>query len=160
MNRRSNGRKVAPDEAPTPPRPRTDAPYSRRQQASAKATRKLRLITAQALDGRTRASQQFNKIVKNISDDLGGADRLSEVEKHLVTSFAGAAILQGHQLTRLLAGEVIDPHEYGTLTVALIRSATRLGTGRRAKDVTPSVDEYLEHIARKRGDYAEDDEAA
>jgi hypothetical protein len=95
------------------------------------------------LDGRSSASRNFNAIVANVSSDLGGRDALTEIEKHLITSFAGAAILQGHQLAKLLSGEEIDPDEYSSITTSMIRSAMRLGIGRRQKDVTPSLSEYI-----------------
>lgn len=100
------------------------------------------MITAQALDGRI-AAQSFNQIVHCVTSDLGGVDHLSEIEKHLITSFAGAAILQGHQLAHMLAGGTIDAHEYASVTASMIRSATRLGTGRRPRDTTPTLESYL-----------------
>jgi hypothetical protein len=59
-----------------------------------------------------------------------------------------AAILQGHQVAKLLAGEPIEVDEYSAITTSMIRSATRLGTQRRVKDVTPRLEEYLRHKAR------------
>jgi hypothetical protein len=115
----------------------------KRQNAHLRATRKLRLFTETNLDGRSSASRNFNAIVANVSSDLGGRDALTEIEKHLITSFAGAAILQGHQLAKLLSGEEIDPDEYSSITTSMIRSAMRLGIGRRQKDVTPSLSEYI-----------------
>jgi hypothetical protein len=109
-----------------------------------RATRKLRLIVPQNLDGRSTACVQFNKIVRNVTSDLGGEELLSEIERHLVVSFAGAAILQGHQVAKLLSGEQVDVDEYSAVTTSMMRSASRLGIGRRAKTVTPpTVDEYL-----------------
>lgn len=109
-----------------------------------RATRRLRLITSKCLDGRSRAAVQFNRIVANVTADLGGNETLTEIERHLVVSFAGAAILQGHQVAKLLSGEQVDIDEYSAITTSMIRSATRLGTQRRAKDVTPNLAEYLE----------------
>jgi hypothetical protein len=121
-----------------------DAPQKRSgavPNGSRKAHRELRLITSEALDGRTRVSQAFNQIIAQITADLGG--ELSEIEKHLVTSFAGATMLQSRQLTELLNGKSVDAHEYASVCAAMIRSATRLGTRRRQKDVTPDLDQYL-----------------
>jgi hypothetical protein len=81
--------------------------------------------------------------VRNVTIDLGGHDLLSEIERHLIISFSGAAILQGHQVAKLLAGEQIDVDEYSAITTAMIRSATRLGTQRRERNVTPTVEEYV-----------------
>jgi hypothetical protein len=125
--------------------------HSQRQIGSFKAHRKLKLLTAEHLDGRSHAARAFNSIIARVTRDLGGAENLSEIEKHLVTSFAGAAILQGHQLTKMLSGSAIDVHEYATLTTAMIRSATRLGPPRQ-KDVTPSVADYVKHLNEQEAD--------
>jgi len=109
-----------------------------------RATRRLRLITAAEIDGRTMVGRQFNQIVRNVTNDLGGNDHISEVERHLIVSFTGAAILQGHQIAKLVAGEQIDIDEYSAITTSMIRSATRLGTQRRAKEVHPNLSQYLE----------------
>src|SRR5262249_24041829 len=109
--------------------------------ASQNAHRKIRLIT-DALDERTRAAQQINLIVSRVTEDLGGADRLSEIEKHLITSFAAAAILQSHQLAELLRGIEIDVHEFASVTAAMMRSAKRLGTDRRPREITPDPLDY------------------
>jgi hypothetical protein len=108
------------------------------------------MTTNRHLDGRTSAGRQFNHIVRNVTSDLGGSDQLTEIEKHLIISFAGAAILQGHQVAKLLAGEPIDVDEYSGITTSMIRSATRLGTQRRERNVTPTLSEYLEAKAEAR----------
>jgi hypothetical protein len=113
------------------------------QTGSSRARKKLKLITRDGLDNRSSAARQFNAIVLRVTADLGGADNVSEVEKHLVTAFAGAAILQGHQLAKMLNGDAIDIHEFSSLTTAMIRSATRLGTERRAREV-PTLRQYLD----------------
>jgi hypothetical protein len=116
----------------------------KRQNGHHRATRQLRLITAnQSLDGRTSVGRVFNTIIRNVVSDLGGQGEITEIERHLITSFAGAAILQGHQLAKLLAGEQVDVDEYSSITTSMIRSATRLGTGRRSKDATPTLHQYL-----------------
>jgi hypothetical protein len=113
------------------------------QIANHKVLNDLKVITGRGgLDGRSHASRQFTGIIQRVMADLGGADNLSEIERHLITSFAGAAILQGHQLAKMLNGQPIDIHEYSSLTTAMIRSATRLGTERRAKEV-PDLQTYL-----------------
>jgi hypothetical protein len=144
---------VAQDRAKTATLPKRRNGMSREHDnALRRARAKLRLITPQNLDGRSAACQQFNKIVRRVAADLGGSDALTEIEKHLITSFAGAAILQGHQVAKLLSGEEVDIDEYSAITTSMIRSATRLGTDRRAKAVSPpTVDEYLASRGERTG---------
>jgi hypothetical protein len=79
------------------------------------------------------------------TSDLGGADLLTEMERHLVMSFAGAALLQGRQHSRILQGEAINPHEYASVALAMLRAARLLGFDRRAKSVNaPNLRQYLQ----------------
>src|SRR4051794_2206094 len=117
------------------------------QQLSATSTRqrgaKARLLTRDALDRRTRASRLFDTIAGGIANDLGGRDRLSTVELALVEAFAGAAVHLHDLNARLLVGEKIDLSEQSTAISSLVRIASRIGTRRRPRDVTPSLQEYL-----------------
>ena len=109
----------------------------KRRAGMLRAHGKLALITQTQ-----SATEQFNAIVQRVTRDLGGVDQISEIEKHLITSFVGAAILQGHQLNLILTGQPIDIHEYASVTTAMIRTTMRLGTKRRQKELNP-LDEYL-----------------
>lgn len=111
--------------------------------SSAERPPKVRLLTRNALDGRTRASKLFEAIVGGIHTDLGGSDNLSTVEIELAEAFAGAAVNVRDLNARLLLGQNIDLAEQVSAISALVRVASRLGTGRRAKDVTPTLNEYL-----------------
>jgi hypothetical protein len=117
-----------PDSSPPPKR-------------STPAGGKVRLLTSDSLDGRTRAKKAFDGIVAAITNDLGGRTELTEIERHLITSFAGSALMQQHLLARLLGGELIDPTEFANVASSMIRCGVRLGTARRTKDVT-TLEEY------------------
>lgn len=95
------------------------------------------------------ATEQFNAIVQRVTSDLGGPDQITEIEKHLIMSFVGAALLQRHQLMLILNGTPIDIHEYSSVCTAMIRTTMRLGSKRRAKEVNP-LDQYLKGRGRKR----------
>jgi hypothetical protein len=105
------------------------------------APNKIRLITRQSLDGRTKASRNFETIVNRIAADLGG--EITEIERHLLIAFAGSAVMQQHLIAKLLSGQPVDVGEFSNNASSLIRGATRLGTGRRARDLTPTLAEYL-----------------
>ena len=108
---------------------------------------KVRLLTRDRLDGRTRARKQFDAIANGIASDLGGHDALSTVEFNLVEAFAGAAVHVHDLNARLLAGEKIDLQQQAMAISSLVRIASRIGTRRRSKDVTPDLRTYLRQSA-------------
>jgi hypothetical protein len=86
---------------------------------------KLRLIHRDQIDQRTKAVQQFDAIATGIAEDLGGHDRLSTVQKHLVEAFAGVALAVNDLNARLLLGEEIDIVEQSQAVSTLVRVAQR-----------------------------------
>jgi len=107
---------------------------------------KARLLTRTSLDGRTRARKLFDSIVAGIESDLGGAGHLSTVEVALVEAFAGATIHVHDLNARLLLGQKIDLSEHAAAISSLVRIASRIGTRRRPRDVTPSVSDYVKSL--------------
>jgi hypothetical protein len=134
-------------------KPRRSAPLKNgriadglRQRRSHRPT-KLQPLTRDALDGRSNAAKQFDAIASGIAHDLGGSDRLSTVQRHLVEAFAGAAINVHDLNARLLIGEKVDIVEHSQAISTMVRIAARIGVRRVANDVTPpSVDDYAAHI--------------
>jgi len=105
---------------------------------------KVRLLTRQSLDGRTKARKQFDAIADGIAEDLGGSDRLSTVQRHLVEAFAGCAIAVHAINAKLLLGQPIDLAEHSQITSTLVRLASRLGVERVPCAVNPNMlDQYL-----------------
>ena len=104
---------------------------------------KTRLLTREHLDGRTVAARHFDQLAANICADLGGKDQLSAIELTLVEAYAGAGTILNDLNTRLLLGEKVDLEKHSQTISAMVRIATRLGTKRRAKDVTPNLQTYL-----------------
>jgi hypothetical protein len=105
---------------------------------------KLRLINRKQIDGRTKAARTFDAIASGIVEDLGGSDRLSTVQKHLVEAFAGVALAVHDVNARLLLGEEIDIVEQSQAVSTMVRVAQRIGLRRVARDISPSLSEYLE----------------
>jgi hypothetical protein len=114
--------------------------------------RKARLLSRDALDGRTTAAKQFEAIASGIAADLGGEDRLSTVQKHLVEAFAGCAVVLSDINTRAMTGvEQIDLLAYSTAVSTLVRVANKLGIRRLPRDITPpGVADYLQHKEREK----------
>ena len=109
---------------------------------------KVHLLTRSNLDGRTKARKQFDAIAEGIATDLGGEDRLSTVQKHLVEAFAGAAV-HAHDLNaRLLLGEDVDITAHASAISTMVRIASRIGVHRVTREV-PDLRKYLEATARE-----------
>src|SRR5262245_32057086 len=85
---------------------------------------KLRLLTPASLDHRTRASKAFQAIIAAVTSDLGGESELSEIERHLVTSFAGSAVLQQNLIAKLLAGKEVNIEQFSNNASSLLRGAS------------------------------------
>lgn len=98
------------------------------------------LILRSELDGRTNAAKYFDRLVTAIESDLAGADQLSAIEKVLVEAYAGAAVTLQHMNAQLALGQPINIGEHSSCVGALVRVASRLGLGRRAKTVTTFSD--------------------
>jgi hypothetical protein len=114
--------------------------------------RKTRMITRNALDGRTSAAKQFDAIASGIAADLGGEDRLSTVQKHLVEAFAGCAVTLADINARSMIGEEpIDLLAYSTCVSTLVRVANKIGMKRVLHELNPpGVADYLQHKERER----------
>ena len=114
---------------------------------------KVRLLTRKSLDGRTRARKQFDAIANGIASDLGGEDRLSTVQRHLVEAFAGAAVHVHDLNARLLKGEPVDVLMHSQAISSMVRVAARIGIDRVARDISPNLQEYLEQQQNDGGGY-------
>jgi hypothetical protein len=96
------------------------------------------------IDGRSAIARRYRDIATAIVNDQGGADRCSESRKQLIRRFAAAAVLAEQLEARLARGEGIDIQEHALLCSTLTRLVTRLGIDRTARDLTPSLTEYLD----------------
>lgn len=92
---------------------------------------KLRLITRDAIDGRTLALKAYDRQCQQIIDDLGGSANLSAMELALVEAYCGATLMVNHMTARMLDGESISLTKYSAACGAMVRIATRLGLKRR-----------------------------
>jgi hypothetical protein len=96
---------------------------------------KLRLLSRDNLDGRTVAARVFDRLVDEITANLGGADQLSAIEKALIQGFAGAAVAVQDVNARMALGQVIEVSDLAQSISAMVRVASRLGEQRRMRDV-------------------------
>jgi hypothetical protein len=98
-----------------------------------------------AIDQHSGAGWFFAKLVHDIESDLAGRRNLSRIESELIRAFAGAATTLQYLNHQVLLGESseIDLTGYATIASTMVRIGSRLGLGRRARDVTPSLSEHL-----------------
>jgi hypothetical protein len=101
------------------------------------------LLNADELDGRTRARRAYDAIVSGIEADLGGASQLSTVERTLAAAYAGVAVQNADLNARLLRGESVDLVEFAAMIGAMVRIASRLGIGRRPRELDHDLTGYL-----------------
>jgi hypothetical protein len=96
------------------------------------------------LDQRTNAAKLAQQVRANIISDLGGEDQLSTLERLACEHAALASAVVADSYTRWLKGEQIALSELATVQNAFLRVAGSLGFSRRAKDISKSIDTYLE----------------
>jgi hypothetical protein len=97
------------------------------------------------LDGRTNAAKYFDRVVAEITGDLGGAESITTIERTLIEGFAGATVMLEGINARIALGQPVEPEELSQAASTLVRIATRLGLARRARDVTgPSLKQLIE----------------
>ena len=95
------------------------------------------------VDGRTVIYRRFRDIASQIATDQGGLEQLSEARLQLVRRFAAAAVLAEQLEADLANGQEINIERHALLCSTLTRLAQRIGIDRRAKNITPSLSEYL-----------------
>jgi hypothetical protein len=91
--------------------------------------------------------RRFRDLCANIAADAGGVDRLSTIQLDLIRKYASLAMLGEKLQADLINGREVNLGELVVISSTLSRLATRIGLKRVAKDVTPSLDEFL----RQRG---------
>ena len=112
---------------------------SRRQHKAVRS----QLLSIASLDRRSNAKKAFDRIVAEVENDLGGPAGLTAVQRALIEAFAATSILVNDQGARVVLGEPVDVATFAQLTSTMCRLASRIGIERIARDVTPTLDQYL-----------------
>ena len=107
------------------------------------------------VDGRSLIARRYRDIIAAITIDQNGAGGLSEARQQLIRRFAAASVLAEEMEARLANGEQIDISEHATLSSTLVRLASRIGIDRIARNITPTVSDYIEHVNAQDEDVAE-----
>ena len=100
------------------------------------------------LDRRTLEFKRYEEVRAAVIADLGGEDAVSTAEAQITDRAAFIAmILETMQITSL-NGEQIDLQRYGELTDRLRRLFESVGFTRRQRNVTPTLSQFVDGIAR------------
>ena len=95
------------------------------------------------LDGRSASARRFRDLVNAFVADMGGLDHCSEIRLGLVRRLAATTVQAEMLEARMVNGDAIDIATLCTLASTTVRLSQRLGLERRARNVTPSVGQYL-----------------
>jgi hypothetical protein len=107
---------------------------------------KVRLLTLADLDQRTTAAKRAATLIKRITGDLGGQDRLATGEQQIIQRAAFLGVLAEDVESRWLLGEDIDATVLATIANAQRRLLESVGLKRVPRNVTPSVADYVDGI--------------
>ena len=129
---------------PKPRRPKVNGGH--RLKAS---SGKLRLLSVEALDGRTHASRRYRDLVAALVADQGET-AIGEARTQLIRRFATTVVLAEDMEARLVQGTTIDIADYSQLTSTMVRLASRIGLDRVPRDVTPAT--LQDYIAKRQAE--------
>jgi hypothetical protein len=98
------------------------------------------------IDGRSPTARRYRDVLSALVVDQGGADRMSEARVQLCRRFAASACMAEAMEADLVNGKQIEIGGHCLLSSTLVRLANRIGLSREARNITPSVGEYLEAV--------------
>ena len=95
-------------------------------------------------DGRSVTARRFRDLYEEIGNDLGGLDKLSEGQKQLIKRAAMLSAECERLEAQSVRGDPFNVDAYGMIVDRLGRLFGRIGLERRSRDVTPTLQSYLE----------------
>jgi hypothetical protein len=108
-------------------------------------SRRKHLLSLDALDGRTIAAKQARTLIGSMTADLGGDLTAGQAQLVQRAAILGAYVEDFE--ARWIAGEEIDAAAYLAAINSQRRVLATIGLQRRARNITPSVAEYVASIA-------------
>jgi hypothetical protein len=109
---------------------------------------KSRLRTLDDLDQRTASARRARELVDGLTEDLGGRTVITVAVRQLIQRAAILGAFLADIETRWLQGEAIAADDYFVAINAQRRVLASLGLKRIARDVTPTVSEYIKRNAK------------
>ena len=117
------------------------------------------------VDGRGFLARRFRDLQATLCQDLGKQEACAEAMLQLVRTTAGLVILREEMDAKAVNGERIDIGHYVRVSGALRRCLSTLGLERKARDITPSLQDYMAMtpteragVSKKQAEDAEFDE--
>jgi hypothetical protein len=107
-----------------------------------------RLFAVAGLDGRTQTARRFRDLIEEISNDLGGPDRLSEGQRQLIRRAASLSIMAESIEADMARDMAFDVTVYGTIADRLRRLFETIGLERRAKPVNDGSNVLADYFAK------------
>ena len=88
-------------------------------------------------------ARRWRDVVASLASDLGGADHMSEAQTALVRRSATLVVQCEMDEALMAGGQGFDEGKFLVRVNTLRRLLTTLGVQRTARDVTPSLSEYI-----------------
>jgi hypothetical protein len=129
----------ASEAAANPPPIRSSSGAARAGRSAVTNGKRLHVVRP----GDTAWARRFRDVLAEITNDLGGADLLSEGQRQLARRATTISIACERLEGEAAAGAEIDLELYGRLVDRLGRAFHRLGLKRQARDVGPTLGEIL-----------------
>jgi hypothetical protein len=120
-----------------------EKPARKADSTGAKPAGKARLLTLEDLDRRTNAYKLTAGLIESLEDDLGGAGHVSVAERQIVQRAAVLGAMAADLEARWIGGGPVDPLAFTTIANAQRRLLEAVGLQRRARDVTPTLVDYV-----------------
>ena|SRR5215469_1257860 len=125
------------------PKANTPAPFALPSptQRTRIGNRKQLFLTEEQVDERSAPARRFKEVFAQIVTDIGGDP--TEAQIQIARRAAALAVWAEASEAELAKGSAIDISAFTTASNSLRRLLCDLGLERRAKDVTPTLDQYL-----------------
>src|ERR1700694_3310961 len=93
------------------------------------------------VDGRSAIARRYRDVLNELISDLGGDP--SGAQSAIARRAAALCVVCEQAEAEMVAGGVLDLAEFPTAANSLRRLLSGLGLERRARDITPSLSQYL-----------------
>lgn len=101
----------------------------------------------EGVDGRSAPARRYRDVLAELISDLGGDP--SGAQNAIARRASALCVVCEQAEAEMVAGGVLDLAEFTTAANSLRRLLSDLGLERRAKDITPSLSQYLASKAAK-----------
>ena len=104
------------------------------------------------MDGRSVTARRFRDVYEEIGSDMGGADLLSEGQRQLARRAAGLSVLSEEIESDLVRERPFSVQNYLMYTNSIRRVFEAIGLKRRPRDVSPTLQHYLQALPDRVGE--------